>query len=371
MNFMIKNIIVIFSFVLASRLAVGAVWEKNLILESKPISYGRGAAGAVELLPYGAKEDPKYFISKKFFHFTVDKFDDYSSLSDTLRNRLYNEICANKELYGSDLITSAFSMYFSSKDGEGKYLHMAMEPMLGNSVEWLLAYFLEQDPLRIDIAWLRLMLARTALGIDYMHKKGWAWFDVQPKNIFIDSVTGLTKIGDFGEGKRHDDMVTDDRSAARDWLMFGKYLIFAVRGVVNEMKHDIAQKNAFLAELDEAHEKLVLAEKDEPGEVQSLEQLKPLKLFKGFNWETALNGTVKSNFIPSKDLAYLNFILPDQSELVKKINSQSIKALTAKSFDRFVFDPEVLGAVNKIRPKNSPEIKSVTDFCVIMDPRKK
>jgi hypothetical protein len=243
-----------------------------------------------------------------------------------------------------------------------------MEPMLGASVYSLKEYW-TAHPEKIDTAWIKMLIARTALAIDYMHKKGWGWHDGALKNIFIDTSTGLTKIGDFGLSKRIDDTVSSHRFYLVDWGDLGSDIVKPFIDLLSANPHLF---NKFLALLEDAFAKLKNKSElrsEYTGELSNLDQLKKLTLFEGFDWDGALRGTTKSTFVLERIADYINFIYRNNKEIAEKILSGQANTLRASSFDGLTLDSSFLDAANKIRPEGSKEIKSAADYCEVMDPR--
>jgi len=279
-----------------------------------------------------------------------------------------NEICANKELYGSTLLVNSFGLFLITDPYESDerfkegHLVFAIEPILGGSFEHVLKY-LFTHPNEIDVEWLKLVVARTALGIEYMHNKDWAWLDATPKNILIDHMTGYPKIADFGESKRLDDIVTSRRGPQDDWESLGSKIVEPIYDLIKKYR---PEEEHLVEALLDAKLKLPVFTK--------FASVKNLAWFKDFDWEKAQQGTLEAKFIPKDHRQYLEQVYQDKVIIEKIINSSEQKPLNLldpKSISNFTLDPKFLKKVNELGLGGESRIESADDYCNVLDPRKK
>ncbi len=311
--------------------------DPNLIPKDRPLAtLGEGAFGKAELTLY----DESQMVVRK-------EIPNY--LTRPVKYKIYNifnivEICANYELYASPFLSSAFGVYFDSYNGviEKDTLNFAMEPMLGGTLLHL-HHFLQQNPSLLSLDLVKLMLARIALGIDDMHKKGWAWLDASMRNIFIDHQTGYPRLGDFGLAR-----LLNKAAEQKDWDGFADNIAKSLIGLLGD-------------NFKQASKNLSESLKNKP----SIEGVQSALIFQDFNWQGAKEGNLSMGFIPKDSAAYLKMVYGGNNDVIGRI-SRGEKALDASSMGGFVMGQTLLEEINKTLPRGAKKIKNAGDFCRIM-----
>jgi len=342
-----KLALIAFLFVFSNS-AFNAEFKFGNIMTDK-ILLGEGSRGKAYLSLYDDHTSEKEkLLAIKEVKLSVQKTRKFANIA--------NEICANYELSGSSLIANSFGVSVDNNN-----LIFAMEPLLGSDLSNAIKYL---DARRdfINTEWIKLVIARVALGIEYLHQKQWVWGDVKGDNIFIDYQTGYPKIGDFGENKRIG--TSSLFTKTRDWGSLGLHVLTPLYLLVKSSDAD------FGSLLIEAIDKLMPGpiHQEIKGKIYSLSEIKELALFKDFDWQGAENGSLASGFIPIKSPNYLRVAFDDQTALEIDGLSREVQLLKAGSFNGFTMDQSVLAEINETRSPETPQIKSVKDFCVSYKP---
>ena len=319
-------------------------WNNDYFQKEIRIPLGKGGNASAFISQYGPVDAPKLFVFKR-----INKnlrWIDHSNRNARIAwSDITNEICANLELYNLPLFVATFAVILDPLDlaqlpREEAHILFAMEPMLGNSAQLLLQFM--NDALIINIPWTKLVLARTALGIDMMHKKGWGWNDASAKNILIDHATGYSKLGDFGSSRRLSVFDEDDRHGFIDTI--GEFIPKKKELSVAEAK--------FVSELRDAVANLS-GRKTLKRVPFQLEEVKNLALFKNFDWSAASNGSMPSGFIPMNESAYLEFLYGTNPELLERIkagSSNPIELLKSHDFDSMILGQNSCQRLIKLNP---------------------
>jgi hypothetical protein len=334
---------------------------------AKPL--GAGSFGNVYLDLYHLSSS--LVVIKELSYKLADSIKGQSDLDGMKKalERISPDICLNHELFGSPLITNILGV-FLSKSGKVSY---GMEPMLGGNLEQYLSY-IEKNPTKLDLPWLRFSLARIALAIDYLHQKGWVWRDGSNKNIFIDFETGLAKISDFDLSQRISDYRNNNKPED-DWNDFGRRIFNQINLFLQDDSLNIKISPTDKIGLKEAQKLLSGPDDNTPGEITNFQDFKKLSLFKDINWQDIENNTAPSSFIPKGNISYLTSIYgedypdvlkllddPQQLQKFSLIEVAAMKGLTlSESFLETINN--ALFSVGIVKP-----INSAVDYCKLFYP---
>lgn len=346
-------------------------FQENLLDRSKDKILGAGSFGTVYLSSYyipGRLLAPRLLVTKEIVYKIAERLASTKAQEDRLGaiknilERISPDICLNHELFGSSLITNILGVFVSRKTGKVTY---AMEPMVGGNLEQYLDYA-EKNPSKFNLSWFKRSLARIALAIDYLHKKGWVWRDGSNKNVFIDFDTGLSKVSDFDLSQRISDLRNNNK-AEDDWNDFG-------RRILREANSSL-QENPLISEADknllkEAQALLSGPDFDTPGKITTLEGFKTIPLFKDIDWPSIENERVVMSFIPKDNPDYLTMIYGKESPDALNELLKPQQLLKAQNLTEFILSSSFINPINSMLPSNINPLDSAESYCNVFYPRR-
>jgi len=128
----------------------------------------------------------------------------------------------------------------------------------------------------------KFYLANLGLMLDNIHNTSkWAWLDVKPANVLVDSKNGYLRGTDFGISQKNG-------SVMDDWKQLGKRIL--AEGFRINLKN--SQYNQHSTDLKNLIGML------ESGMITSLDDLKKHQFFKGFDWDKMAKEELLAPYIP-------------------------------------------------------------------------